>query len=49
MTVFLHQVALAAPLFLLVFIGYALMRLTRWPVSISHALTRFVFSAALPA
>ena len=49
MTVFLHQVALAAPLFLLVFIGYALMRLTRWPVSISHALTRFVFSVALPA
>ena len=49
MTVFLHQVALAAPLFSLVFFGYALMRLTRWPVSISHGLTRFVFSVALPA
>ena len=49
MTVFLHQVALAAPLFSLVFVGYALMRLTRWPTSISHGLTRFVFSVALPA
>lgn len=49
MTTFFHHVALAAPLFSLVFVGYALMRLTRWPMAVSHGLTRFVFSVALPA
>jgi len=49
MNVFLHHVALAAPLFSLVFVGYALMRLTKWPLVVSHSLTRFVFSVALPA
>jgi len=49
MTTFFHHVALAAPLFSLVFVGYALMRLTKWPVVVSDSLTRFVFSVALPA
>ncbi len=44
-----HQFFLAAPLFLLVFVGYALIRWGRWPKSVSDALTRFVFSLALPA
>lgn len=49
MTTFLHHVGLAAPLFVLVFVGYALMRLSGWPKSMSDNLTRFVFSVALPA
>ena len=49
MSTFLHHVSLAAPLFVLVFVGYALMLWGNWPKSVSEALTRFVFSAALPA
>lgn len=49
MKTFLHHVVLAFPLFLLVFTGYALMRLSGWPKSMSDNLTRFVFSVALPA
>jgi malonate transporter len=49
MTTFLHHLALASPLFALVAIGYALMRWGRWPKSVADALTRFVFSIALPA
>jgi predicted permease len=44
-----HFVALTAPLFLLVFLGYALTRLLRWPSTATDALTRFVFSVAMPA
>ena len=49
METFLHQVALAAPLFSLVFVGYALMRFSGWPAAMSESLSRFVFSVALPA
>jgi len=49
METFLRQVAIAAPLFSLVFVGYALMRFSRWPNSMSESLSRFVFSVALPA
>lgn len=49
MNPFLHQITLAAPLFILVFVGYALMRFFDWPKSMSANLTRFVFSVALPA
>lgn len=49
MNAFLQQVALAAPLFVLVFVGYGLMRLLKWPQSMSENLTRFVFTVALPA
>ena len=44
-----HVLALTAPLFLLVAVGYALMRWARWPTAISDALTRFVFAVAVPA
>ena len=49
MSAFLHHVSLAAPLFALVFVGYALMRFSGWPKSMADNLTRFVFSVALPA
>lgn len=44
-----HQVGLSLPLFVIIFVGYALIRWGRWPTSITTALTRFVFSLALPA
>ncbi len=49
MDVFLHQLALALPLFSLVLIGYLTMRLSGWPTAVSDGLTRFVFTLALPA
>lgn len=49
MQAFGHIVALTAPLFLLVLLGYALTRWAEWPKPVSDALTRFVFSIAIPA
>lgn len=49
LTNFLRQVELGLPLFLLVFLGFALVRWTSWPPSVSEGLSRFVFSVALPA
>ncbi|WP_301102677.1 AEC family transporter [Propionivibrio sp.] len=49
MEIFLHHVAIAAPLFSLVFVGYALMRFSGWPKVMSESLSQFVFSVALPA
>ncbi|MER2526633.1 MAG: AEC family transporter [Candidatus Competibacter denitrificans] len=49
MNAFLQQIALAAPLFILVFVGYGLMRFFKWPKSMSDNMIRFVFSVALPA
>lgn len=49
MSTFLHHISLAAPLFVLVFVGYALVLWGQWPKSVSEGLTRFVFSVALPA
>jgi malonate transporter and related proteins len=46
---FARIVALTAPLFLLVAIGYALTRWGRWPRPAADALTRFVFYVAVPA
>ncbi len=43
----LHLVALTAPLFLLILLGFALSRFG-WPQTASDALTRFVFSVAVP-
>lgn len=40
---------LTAPLFLLVLLGYGLLRWAKWPRELSDALTRFVFSVAIPA
>jgi predicted permease len=49
MHVLLNLVALTAPLFGLILLGYALVRWGRWPREVSDALTRFVFSVAVPA
>lgn len=49
MNSFRHHISLASPLFLLIFAGYAVMRISRWPKSMSESLTTFVFSMALPA
>ena len=48
MATFLRLVELTAPLFVLVAIGYALTRIGRWPMAASDALTRFVFTVAIP-
>jgi predicted permease len=45
----LALVALTAPLFALVLLGYLLTRVGRWPKVAGDALTRFVFSIAIPA
>ena len=44
-----HLLALTAPLFLLVLIGYGLMRWAGWEPAVADALTRFVFAVAIPA
>ena len=44
-----HFVGLTAPLFLLVLFGYALTTFARWPPAATDALTRFVFTVAMPA
>jgi predicted permease len=49
METFVHHLALSAPLFLLVLIGYALVHWGGWPKEVSDALSRFVFAVALPA
>ncbi|MCB1932004.1 AEC family transporter [Accumulibacter sp.] len=49
METFVHHVGLAMPLFVLVLVGYLLMRGCGWPKSMSEDLSRFVFSVALPA
>lgn len=49
MQVLLQQIILSAPLFLLVFVGFVVMRIAGWPKSISEAMTKFVFTLALPA
>jgi hypothetical protein len=48
MQAFTHFVALTGPLFALVALGYALAAWGRWPASAADALTRFVFSIAIP-
>ncbi|MDQ6916726.1 MAG: AEC family transporter [Pseudomonadota bacterium] len=49
MQAFEHIVALTAPLFILVLLGYCLTRWAGWPKPIADALTRFVFAVAIPA
>lgn len=49
MSAFFHFLSLTAPLFLLVFVGFALARWSRWPKSVSEGLSKFVFSTAIPA
>ncbi len=49
MQLFLDRLGAAGPLFVLIFAGYAIVRWARWPGAVADALTRFVFSLALPA
>jgi len=49
MTAFLHHLALGAPLFALILLGYLLMRVAGWPRAMAQHLTTFVFSVGLPA
>jgi predicted permease len=49
MQAFGHIVVLTVPLFLLVLLGYSLTRWGGWPKTVSEALSRFVFSVAIPA
>jgi malonate transporter len=46
---FARILALTAPLFLLVLLGFALTRWGKWPKAVADALTRFAFSVAIPA
>lgn len=48
-SLFLQQLAIAAPLFGLVGLGYALMRLSGWQKSVADALNLFAFNIAMPA
>ncbi|MDU6410353.1 MAG: AEC family transporter [Yersiniaceae bacterium] len=44
-----HQILLSVPLFVLIVLGYGLVRWGKWPASITDGMTRLVFSVALPA
>ena len=48
MKAFFALVDLTAPLFVLVGVGFVLSRWGRWPLAAADALTRFVFSVAIP-
>lgn len=45
----LHHITLSSALFLLVLLGYLLMRVGKWPKDIANALSKFVFNIAVPA
>lgn len=49
LTTLLPFVWLTAPLFALIGLGYALARSGRWPTAVNDALSRFVFTIAIPA
>lgn len=45
----LHHILLSAPLFLLIFVGYAAMRAFKWPHAMADHLSKFVFNILVPA
>ncbi len=45
----LHQILIAMPLFVLIALGWLLVRWRHWPESITEAINRLVFRVALPA
>ena len=49
MPALVHFIALTAPLFVLIALGFGLSRSGSWPAGAIDALTRFVFSVAIPA
>ncbi|WP_192459507.1 AEC family transporter [Musicola keenii] len=44
-----HQIFLSLPLFVLIVLGYVLIRYGKWPTTVTDAISKFVFSVALPA
>ncbi|PKH25755.1 hypothetical protein CIG19_04310 [Enterobacterales bacterium CwR94] len=44
----LHQIYLSTPLFIVLFLGWSLIRFFGWPTDVSTGLNRFVFKIALP-
>lgn len=44
-----HQIFLSLPLFVLIALGYSLIRFGKWPTTVTDGMTRFVFSVAMPA
>ena len=45
----LHHITLSSALFLLILLGYLLMRIGKWPKEVVGALSKFVFNIAVPA
>ncbi len=45
----LHHITLSSALFLLILLGYLLMRIGKWPKEVAGALSKFVFNIAVPA
>lgn len=45
----LHHITLSSALFLLVLLGYLLMRVGKWSKDVAGALSKFVFNIAVPA
>lgn len=43
-----HQITLSMPLFLLAIFGYAIIKLSKWPKSVTEGLSKFVFTVAIP-
>ena len=44
-----HHITLSSALFLLVLLGYLLMKIGKWPKEIANGLSKFVFNIAVPA
>ncbi|MCL2891932.1 AEC family transporter [Brenneria tiliae] len=44
-----HQISLSLPLFVLIALGYGLIRYAKWPTTITDGMSHFVFSVAMPA
>lgn len=49
LAVLLHQILLSLPLFILIAVGWYLVRFRQWPESVTAALNKVVFNLALPA
>ncbi|BCQ39816.1 membrane protein [Erwinia rhapontici] len=49
LTTLLHQIFISMPLFVLIALGWLLVRWRQWPESITSAINRLVFRVALPA
>lgn len=48
MNVFFHHLSLCAPLFLMVFLGWALVKIGMFSHSVTKALSQFVFKLLMP-